>query len=51
MSKESLIADNALVISAAELLAKNKAHFPNESPEYRRGRNALLAEEIDPKAH
>ena len=51
MSKESLIADNALVIPAAELLAKNKAHFPNESPEYRRGRNALLAEEIELRRH
>ncbi len=35
------------LISAAELAEKNKAHFPNESPEYRRARNALLAEEIE----
>ena len=45
------MADNALVIPAAELAAKNKAHFPNESPEYRRGRNALLAEEIELRRH
>jgi predicted dithiol-disulfide oxidoreductase (DUF899 family) len=45
------MADNALVIPAAELAAKNKAHFPNESSEYRRGRNALLAEEIELRRH
>jgi predicted dithiol-disulfide oxidoreductase (DUF899 family) len=38
--------DTALA-PAAELAATNKAHFPNESPEYRRSRNALLAEEIE----
>ena len=32
---------------ATALAAKNQAHFPNESPEYRRARNALLAEEIE----
>jgi hypothetical protein len=30
--------------SATALAAKNQAHFPNESPEYRQARNALLAE-------
>lgn len=44
------MADNDL-IPAAELVAKNKAHFPNESPEYRRARNALLAEEIELRRH
>jgi len=39
------------VIPAAELAAKNKAHFPNESPEYRQARNALLVEEIDLRRH
>ena len=29
---------------ARELAATNQAHFPNESPEYRAARNALLAE-------
>jgi predicted dithiol-disulfide oxidoreductase (DUF899 family) len=38
--------DTALA-PAAELAAMNKAHFPNESPEYRQSRNALLAEEIE----
>jgi len=36
----------------AESLAKaNTTHFPNESPEYRRARNALLAEEIELRRH
>lgn len=36
----------------AETLAKaNRAHLPNESPEYRRARNALLAEEIELRRH
>ncbi len=29
------MADNTNLIPAAELAAKNKVHFPNESPEYR----------------
>lgn len=41
------MADNTTFVPADELAAKNKAHFPNESPEYRRARNALLAEEIE----
>jgi len=36
---------------ATELAAKNHAHFPNESPEYRQARNALLAEEIELRRH
>jgi predicted dithiol-disulfide oxidoreductase (DUF899 family) len=40
-----------ILIPAAELAAKNKAHFPNESPEYRQSRNALLAEEIELRRH
>ncbi len=32
---------------ARQLAATNKAHFPNESREYRNARNALLAEEIE----
>ena len=39
------------LIPEAELAAKNKAHFPNESPEYRRARNALLTEEIELRRH
>ncbi len=45
------MADNTILIPAAELAAKNKAHFPNESAEYRRARNALLAEEIELRRH
>lgn len=36
---------------AAELAAKNQTRFPNESAEYRRARNALLAEEIELRRH
>src|ERR1700742_3920047 len=45
--KENRMADNTVLIPAAELAAKNKAHFPGESPEYRQARNALLAQEIE----
>jgi predicted dithiol-disulfide oxidoreductase (DUF899 family) len=45
------MADNIILIPAAELAAKNKAHFPSESPEYREARNALLAEEIELRRH
>lgn len=36
---------------AAELAAKNRSSFPNESSEYRQARNALLAEEIELRRH
>jgi predicted dithiol-disulfide oxidoreductase (DUF899 family) len=36
---------------ALELANRNRAHFPNESPEYRKARNALLAEEIELRRH
>src|SRR5215469_7599116 len=36
---------------SAELAAKNNSHFPNESPEYRQARNALLAAEIELRRH
>ena len=45
------MADNTILITAAELAGKNKAHFPNESPEYRQARNILLAEEIELRRH
>src|SRR5580692_5169686 len=45
--KENRMADNTILIPAAELAGKNKTHFPNESPEYRQARNTLLAEEIE----
>src|SRR6202030_2927826 len=36
---------------AAELAEKNRTRFPNESAEYRRAREALLAEEIELRRH
>jgi predicted dithiol-disulfide oxidoreductase (DUF899 family) len=45
------MSDHNVLIPAAELAAKNKAHFPNESPDYRQARNALLAEEIELRRH
>jgi predicted dithiol-disulfide oxidoreductase (DUF899 family) len=45
------MADNTVLIHAKELAAKNKAHFPGESPEYRQARNELLAEEIELRRH
>jgi predicted dithiol-disulfide oxidoreductase (DUF899 family) len=45
------MADNTILIPAAEFAANNKAHFPNESPEYRQARNDLLAEEIELRRH
>jgi predicted dithiol-disulfide oxidoreductase (DUF899 family) len=45
------MADDTVLIPAAELAAKNEAHFPDENPEYRQARNALLAEEIELRRH
>ncbi|NYF50876.1 DUF899 family protein [Tunturiibacter gelidoferens] len=45
------MATSGTLIPATELAAKNKSHFPNESPEYRKARNALLAEEIELRRH
>ncbi len=39
------------LIPAEVLAAKNDITFPNESAEYRRARNALLAEEIRLRRH
>lgn len=36
---------------AIELAKINGVRFPNESPEYRQARDALLAEEIDLRRH
>jgi predicted dithiol-disulfide oxidoreductase (DUF899 family) len=36
---------------AAQLVATNKAHLPNESEAYRTARNALLTEEIELRRH
>ncbi len=39
------------LVPAAELAKRNGRHYPNESVEYRRARNALLAEEIELRRH
>src|SRR6266545_753249 len=36
---------------ATELARENRVRFPNESPEYRRAREQLLAEEIELRRH
>jgi predicted dithiol-disulfide oxidoreductase (DUF899 family) len=36
-----------ILVSAEELAATNKAHYPNESTQYRAARNELLVEEIE----
>lgn len=43
--------NQTVLVPAAELAAKNKFHFPNESKQYREARNALLAEEIELRRH
>ena len=45
------MAETKPLTPARELAATNQAHFPNESPEYRAARNALLAEEIELRRH
>jgi predicted dithiol-disulfide oxidoreductase (DUF899 family) len=40
-----------ILTPARELADTNKAHFPNESTEYRAARNAHLAEEIELRRH
>jgi predicted dithiol-disulfide oxidoreductase (DUF899 family) len=45
------MADTTTLAPATELAATNKAAFPNESSEYRKARNALLAEEIELRRH
>jgi predicted dithiol-disulfide oxidoreductase (DUF899 family) len=42
---------NPPLTPAIDLARKNGIRFPNESPEYRRARDALLAEEIDLRRH
>jgi predicted dithiol-disulfide oxidoreductase (DUF899 family) len=45
------MADTETLAPARQMAASNKAHFPNESPEYRAARNAHLAEEIELRRH
>jgi predicted dithiol-disulfide oxidoreductase (DUF899 family) len=39
------------LVPAQQLAATNRAHYPNESAEYREARNALLTEEIELRRH
>ena len=39
------------LVPASELVKRNGVRFPNESDEYRRARDALLAEEIELRRH
>ena len=43
--------DKPTLTPAQQLADTNKAHFPNESAEYRKARNALLADEIELRRH
>ena len=43
--------DSSILKPASELARTNKAHFPNESAEYRRIRQNLLVEEIELRRH
>jgi predicted dithiol-disulfide oxidoreductase (DUF899 family) len=43
--------DALTLVPAQELAATNKAHYPNESAEYRAARNHLLIEEIELRRH
>src|SRR5882757_8781097 len=45
------MADTQTLAPARQLVETNKAHFPNESTEYRAARNALLVEEIELRRH
>ena len=42
---------NAQALKPAEVLAQSTRRFPGESTQYRRARNALLAEEIELRRH
>jgi hypothetical protein len=43
--------DTQELVPAQDLAATNKAHYPNESAEYRAARNELLIEEIELRRH
>lgn len=45
------MAQQAMLRPATELAGLNRTRFPNESEEYRKARNALLAEEIELRRH
>src|SRR3954469_14166387 len=43
--------DSSILKPVSELARATQVHFPNESAEYRRARQALLAEEIELRRH
>jgi predicted dithiol-disulfide oxidoreductase (DUF899 family) len=43
--------DTPKLVPAQDLAATNKAHYPNESAEYRAARNELIVEEIELRRH
>ena len=43
--------DTKKLVPAQDLAAANKAHYPNESAEYRAARNELIVEEIELRRH
>ncbi len=45
------MSDKPTLVPAPQLVAKNQAHLPGESPAYRTARNALLIEEIELRRH
>jgi predicted dithiol-disulfide oxidoreductase (DUF899 family) len=45
------MADTDTLIPARQLAETNPAHFPNESADYRKARNALLVEELELRRH
>jgi predicted dithiol-disulfide oxidoreductase (DUF899 family) len=45
------MSDKPTLVPAPQLVAKNQAHWPGESPAYRAARNALLIEEIELRRH
>lgn len=45
------MSQKTILTPATDLAAKNPAHFPNESADYRKARTALLAEEIELRRH
>jgi predicted dithiol-disulfide oxidoreductase (DUF899 family) len=49
--EEKAMATDHNLVPAKELAARNGMHFPNESQEHRRARDALLAEEIELRRH
>ena len=45
------MSDAQKLVPAQDLAATNKAHYPNESAEYRAARNELIVEEIELRRH